>query len=90
MFPAIAVMVGGGVALIRSPEPTMRSAIQHFAAGVIFCVLATELLPDLLHRRMPLVTVIGFSLGVAAMLGLKYFAERKIIKMPHRRTGRLP
>lgn len=77
VFPAIAVMVGGGVALIRSPGPAMRSAIQHFAAGVIFCVLATELLPDLLHRRMPLVTVIGFSLGVGAMLGLKYFAARK-------------
>ncbi len=77
VFPAIAVMVGGGVALTRSPGPAMRSAIQHFAAGVIFCVLATELLPDLLHRRMPLVTVIGFSFGVTAMLGLKYFAARK-------------
>ena len=76
VFPAIAVVVGGAAALIRAPGPAMRSAIQHFAAGVIFCVLATELLPDLLHRRMPLVTVIGFSLGVATMLGLKFYAER--------------
>lgn len=76
LFPAIAVMVGGVVALIRPPGPAMRSAIQHFAAGVIFCVLATELLPDLLHRRMPWVTVIGFAIGVAVMLGMKVFAER--------------
>lgn len=76
VFPAVAVVAGGAAALIRAPGPAMRSAIQHFAAGVIFCVLATELLPDLLHRRMPWVTLIGFSLGVAAMLGLKSYAER--------------
>ncbi|MFX9089519.1 transporter, partial [Acinetobacter baumannii] len=52
---------------------------QHFAAGVIFCVLATEVLPDLLHRRMPLVTLVGFSLGVVVMLALKSFAEKAAV-----------
>ena len=51
--------------------------MQHLAAGVIFCVLATELLPDLEHRRMPWVTVTGFSIGVGVMLALKWASERK-------------
>jgi len=34
------------------------------------------LLPDLMHRRLPWPTFIGFSLGVAFMLGLKWWSER--------------
>lgn len=76
-FPAVAVLVGAGVTFVRAPGPAMRSAVQHLAAGVIFCVLATELLPDLVHRRMPWVTVTGFSIGVGVMLALKWASERK-------------
>jgi ZIP family zinc transporter len=76
IFPAAAIAAGGALALVRAPGPAVRSAIQHFAAGVIFCVLATELLPDLVHRKMPWVTVIGFSVGVAAMLAMKAFSEK--------------
>lgn len=75
-FPAAAAVAGGGLALVRAPGPRMRSAVQHFAAGVIFCVLATELLPDLVHRHMPWVTVVGFSIGVAVMLAMKWASER--------------
>ena len=76
LYPAIAVMVGGVVALWRPMKPALISGIQHFAAGVLFCALATELLPDLMHRKMPWVTLLGFSLGVMAMLAVKYFAEQ--------------
>lgn len=76
-FPAMAAVAGGALALVRAPGPRVRSSVQHFAAGVIFCVLATELLPDLVHRHMPWVTVVGFSMGVAAMLGMKWASERK-------------
>lgn len=76
-FPAAAAVVGGGLALVRAPGARMRSTVQHFAAGIIFCVLATELLPDLVHRHMPWVTVVGFSIGVGVMLGMKWASERK-------------
>ena len=76
LFPAIAMMAGGVVALWRPMKPALISGIQHFAAGVLFCALATELLPDLMHRKMPWVTLLGFTLGVMAMLAVKYFAER--------------
>jgi len=76
LYPAFAILIGGTFALIRRLGATTRSAIQHFTAGVIFAALATELLPDLMHRRMPVVTVAGFSLGVLIMLGIKHFSER--------------
>lgn len=75
LFPAVGVFLGGAVTFFRTPGKAAQSAVQHFAAGVIFCVLATELLPDLLHRRMPGWTVLGFSLGVATMLAVKHFFE---------------
>jgi ZIP family zinc transporter len=77
VFPAASVLLGAGVTFIRAPSAAVRSAVQHLAAGVIFCVLATELLPDLVHRRMPWVTVAGFSVGVVVMLALKWAGERK-------------
>ncbi len=76
LYPALALAAGGSVALIRPPGASVRSAIQHFTAGVVFAALATELLPDLMHRRMPWVTLAGFILGVLVMLGIKHFAEK--------------
>jgi ZIP family zinc transporter len=76
-FPAVAVLLGAAATFIRTPSAAVRSGVQHLAAGVIFCVLATELLPDLVHRRMPWVTVVGFSIGVAVMLALKWAGERE-------------
>ncbi|BDT66710.1 hypothetical protein os1_08740 [Comamonadaceae bacterium OS-1] len=70
-FPAVAVVVGGIVAAVRPPNATTRSAVQHFAAGVVFAALATELLPEVMHQRMPLQTIAGFAFGVIAMLVLK-------------------
>lgn len=75
-IPAAAVVVGGVVAAFRTPSPAVRSGVQHIAAGVLFAALATELLPDILHRRLPWVTLVGFGLGVAAMLLLKALAAR--------------
>ena len=74
--PAAAVVVGGAVAAVRTPGPKVQSAVQHIAAGVLFAALATELLPDVLHRRLPWVTLGGFALGVVTMLLLKAVARR--------------
>jgi ZIP family zinc transporter len=77
VFPAVAVMVGGVFSAIRPPGATARSAVQHFAAGVVFAALATELLPDLMHRRLPLYTIGGFALGVIVMLVLKALTDHE-------------
>lgn len=74
--PAVAVVLGGVVAAVRTPGPKVQSAVQHIAAGVLFAALATELLPDVIHQRLPWVTLGGFALGVVAMLLLKALAKR--------------
>lgn len=76
LYPALAILAGGALSLWRAPGPRLSSAIQHFTAGVLFCALATELLPDVVHRREPWVTLVGFSLGVIAMLFMKRMTER--------------
>lgn len=75
-IPAAAVILGGVAAAFRTPSPAVRSGVQHIAAGVLFAALATELLPDVVHRKLPWVTLIGFALGVIAMLLLKALASR--------------
>lgn len=63
------------MAIWKTPSARLGSAIQHLAAGVLFAALSTEILPDLVHRRLPWVTLAGFSAGVLAMLAVKHFSE---------------
>jgi ZIP family zinc transporter len=69
MLAVVAAMVGGVVAVSRPPGAQMESNVQHFAAGVVIAAVAAELLPDV-HESAPTVVVVGFALGVAAMLGV--------------------
>jgi ZIP family zinc transporter len=75
VLAVVAAMVGGVVAVYRAPGAQMESNIQHFAAGVVTAAVAAELLPDV-HERAPLVVVVGFALGVAAMLGVHRLSKR--------------
>lgn len=75
-IPAVAICLGSLVAAVRSPSLGVRSAVQHLAGGALFAAVAAELLPDLVHRRLPWVTLASFSLGVLAMLGLKELTRR--------------
>lgn len=69
--PVVAALVGALVSAFRPPRPTIRSAIQHFAAGVVFSVVAVELMPDILRQHQPVPVVIGFAVGIGTMLGLR-------------------
>lgn len=75
-IPVLATAAGAGITAWRPPAPSIRSAIQHFAAGVVFSVVAVELLPDVTRvHRIPEV-VIGFASGIALMLLVRYAAAR--------------
>lgn len=76
LLPAVVMIVGAALAVWRAPGPKLRSAILHFAAGVIFSVVAVELLPDIVQHHAPYEVALGFGLGVATMLGLRYFTQR--------------
>jgi len=69
LLPVATMAVGAGIAALRPPGERLRSAIQHFAAGVVFSVVAVDLLPHILRLHGDVVEVaVGFALGVAVML----------------------
>ncbi len=72
---AAALLAGGMIAILRKPGIKMRSVILHFAAGVIFSVVAVELLPDIMARHVVWEIVVGFGAGVALMLALRHYLE---------------
>ncbi len=76
LLPVAATIAGGVIATYRPPGPRVRSAIQHFAAGVVFAAVAVELLPDIVHERAPVAAAIGFALGVGLLLLIKWATER--------------
>ncbi|MBS0639860.1 MAG: transporter [Proteobacteria bacterium] len=71
LVPMGAAMAGAVAATLLKPSIVTVSAIQHFAAGVIFAAAAGEILPDVMHEGSPWPTIIGGAVGVMAMLLIK-------------------
>jgi ZIP family zinc transporter len=76
IVPIAAALMGALLAILRRPSPIVVSAVQHFAAGVVFAAAAVEILPQVKHANAVWPVVIGGALGVAAMLGLRALGER--------------
>src|SRR5512136_2061622 len=75
-IPVGAAFLGATVAALRPPGPHVRSSIQHFAAGVIFSVVAVELLPDVRRGHDPFEVAWTFAAGVALMLLIEEAVKR--------------
>jgi len=71
LIPVAAVVLGSLAAAWRQPGEGFVSGVQHLAAGVVFAAAATEILPQVVHQASPAATLLGGSLGVALMLGLR-------------------
>lgn len=69
--PFALFILGGWATRARVPRPKVLSAIQHFAAGVVFAAVSIELLPHLITPRHRLAMVIGFLIGVFLLTSLK-------------------
>lgn len=82
LLPLVVTILGGVVAAFRAPGPKLTSAIQHFAAGVVFAAIGLELLPDLVGEHAPLEVLVGFTAGVLLMLGIKWLTEFLWPEMP--------
>ncbi|MFP5436723.1 MAG: ZIP family metal transporter [Bacteroidia bacterium] len=76
IIPVITIVAGGVIGIFRNPGVTFRSSVLHFAAGVVFSVVAVELLPDIIKNHKPVEVGIGFSLGIMVMLLVKYLSEK--------------
>lgn len=75
-IPVTLLYMGGMIAFFKPPGEAFKSVILHFAAGVVFSVVAFELLPDMIKIHDPKSIIIGFSAGVAAMLLIKHFTGK--------------
>jgi ZIP family zinc transporter len=75
-IPVAAAFTGATIAALRPPGHAVRSGIQHFAAGVIFSVVAVELLPEVRRGHDPFEVGWTFAAGVALMLGLDAIVKR--------------
>lgn len=96
-LPVAAAILGGIIATFRPPGSKIRSVIQHVAAGVVFSVVAVELLPHVVSEHRPMPTIIGFALGVALMLtistltgGFEKLASNEQAEAGGRRESGLP
>ena len=76
LLPAALIALGSAVPLVYRPRPAVRSAVQHFAAGVIFAVATVELLPDVIKDHAPYESALAFALGVVLVLGLGWLSGR--------------
>lgn len=90
LVPAAVMVVGAVVAIIRPPGAAIRSAILHFAAGVVFSVVAVELLPDIVARHRPLEVGLGFAIGLGVMLALRSLTRKAAEKEKAVPTPALP
>lgn len=75
-IPVGAALIGATVAALRPPGLVVRSSIQHFAAGVIFSVVAVELLPEIRKGHDPFEVGWTFAAGVALMLLIDKLVKR--------------
>lgn len=75
LLPTVALTGGGILALFIRVGVQARSAILHFAAGVVFSVVAVEILPDVVKLHNPWLTALGFGTGIALMLLIRHFTE---------------
>ena len=80
-FPVVLLIVGGMIVTWKKPTAAVQSTILHFAAGVVFSVVAVELLPDMIRIHDTTAIIIGFTLGISAMLLIKWYTARLELKM---------
>lgn len=75
LLPVAAIVIASLVAIVHPAGPRMRSAIMHLGAGVVFAVVALELLPPIIHSASIVAVVIGFAAGAALMLVLRHLSS---------------
>jgi ZIP family zinc transporter len=76
LVPFAAMIIGAFANVWFKPGPLFKSAVQHFAAGVVFAAAASEILPSLKHDGAAWSVFIGGMAGLLVMLMIKHFSSR--------------
>ena len=76
LVPVLFTVVGAGAGAYWPAVARIRGHVLHLAAGVVFAVVAVELLPEIQRRALVWDVVIGFALGIVAMFAVNKFLGR--------------
>ena len=76
MVPVVLTVVGAGLGVFLPAVKRWRSHVLHLAAGVVFSVVAVELLPEIQRRALVWDVVWGFALGIVTMLAVDKLLDR--------------
>ncbi|MBA3646843.1 MAG: transporter, partial [Gemmatimonadaceae bacterium] len=76
LVPVVFTIVGAAAGAFLPSIRRIRGHVLHLAAGVVFSVVAVELLPEIQRRALVKDVVIGFTLGIATMLILDRVLDR--------------
>lgn len=76
LMATTAGILGGVVAFFWIPGLQARSAVQHFAAGLVIAAVASDLIPEVEKTGTPVGILSGFAAGGLAMIGLKWLVLR--------------
>ncbi len=94
VIPLATLFIGGYLGTTFNVKKKIRSSLLHLAAGVVFAVVAIELLPDIVEKGNIISVSIGFFAGFAIMLLIKHCtrkSEKKhkgiVISMPTGKTN---
>jgi len=74
LVPFFTFILGGLIASIRKPSNTWQSIIQHFSSGVVFAVVAVDMLPEISKSHQAIQVSFGFIGGVLLMLFIRAYA----------------
>jgi zinc transporter, ZIP family len=91
LFPFVPIAAALGVAGGISPAfftlpATLRSYVQHFAAGLLMAIIAVDLLPEVREYGEHTAALIGFGVGATVMVVMEFGIDR----LEKLRDGDLP
>ena len=76
IIPVAFTIVGAAVGVYFPLLARLRGHVLHLAAGVVFAVVAVELLPEIQRRALVWDVVWGFGLGILTMLAVDKILDR--------------
>ena len=93
LLPSIIIATGAGilggiVASFWVPGLKARSAVQHFAAGLVIAAVASDLIPAVEKTGTPIGILSGFAAGGVSMIALKWLVLK--FERVEKSRGRAP
>ena len=76
LVPVCFTILGAALGVFWPTVRRLRSHVLHLAAGVVFAVVAGELLPEIRRRALVGDVVLGFALGIGTMLLVDRLLDR--------------